>query len=151
VSVAQNLLQLVAQSQWANAKWVDVVYAQARQDARPRELLAHIMLSECVWFERIARQQVTTTTFSVLTKDELLRGFAENVATYRQLIGARLPDVVHFQRATGEEYHAMVADIIYHLVTHGYHHRGQLAAHYARAGVPYPSVDHIDYLIQNRL
>jgi uncharacterized damage-inducible protein DinB len=87
----------------------------------------------------------------VLTKDELLRGFAENVATYRQLIGSRLPDVVHFRRATGEEYHATVADIIYHLVTHGYHHRGQLAAYYARAGVPYPSVDHIDYLTQNRL
>jgi uncharacterized damage-inducible protein DinB len=151
VSDAQDLLKLVAQSQWANAKWVEVVHAQATQDARPRELLAHILLSERVWFERIAGQQVSTTTFSVLTKDELLRGFAENVATYRQLIGSRLPDVVHFRRATGEEYHATVADIIYHLVTHGYHHRGQLAGYHARAGVPYPSVAHIDYLIQNRL
>jgi len=151
MSDAQDLLKLVAQSQWANAKWVEVVYAQATQDARPRELLAHILLSERMWFERIAGQQVITTTSSGLTKDELLRGFAENVATYRQLIGSRLPDVVHFRRATGEEYHTTVADIIYHLVTHGYHHRGQLAAYYARAGVPYPSVDHIDYLIQNRL
>ena len=151
MSDAHDLLKLVAQSHWANTKWVEVVYAQPTQDARPRELLAHILLSERVWFERIVGQQATTTTFPVLTKDELLRGFAENVATYRQLIGSRLPDVVHFRRATGEEYHATVADIIYHLVTHGYHHRGQLAAYYARAGVPYPSVDHIDYLIQNRL
>ena len=151
MSLAQDLLKLVAQSQWANSKWVEVVYAQATPDARPRELVAHMMLSERVWFERIAGQQVTTTTFSVLTKDELLRGFAENEATYRQLIGSRLHDVVLFRRATGEKYHATVADIIYHLVTHGYHHRGQLAAHLARAGVPYPSVDHIDYLIQNRL
>jgi len=151
VSDAQDLLKLVAHSQWANAKWVEVVYAQATQDARPCELLAHILQSERVWFERIAGQQGITTTFSVLTKDELLRGFAENVATYRQLIGTRLPDIVHFRRGTGEEYHATVADIIYHLVTHGYHHRGQLAAYYARAGLPYPSVDHIDYLIQNRL
>ena len=151
MSLAQDLLKLVAQSQWANSQWVEVVYAQATRDTRPRELLAHIMLGERVWFERIVGQQVTTTTFSVLTKDELLRGFADNVATYRQLIGSRLPDVVPFRRGTGEEYHATVADIIYHLVTHGYHHRGQLAAHYSRAGVSYPSVDHIDYLIQNRL
>jgi uncharacterized damage-inducible protein DinB len=151
VSVAQDLPKLVAQSQWANSRWVEVVYAQATEDAKPRELLAHIMLSERVWFERIAGQQVTTTTFSALTRDELLRGFEENVATYRQLIGSRLHDVIHFRRGTGEEYHATVADIIYHLITHGYHHRGQLAAHYSRAGVPYPSVDHIDYLIQNRL
>ncbi len=148
---AQDLLKLVAQSQWANAKWVEVVYAQTTQDARPRELIAHIMLSERVWFERIAGQQVTTTTFSVLTKDELLRGFTENVATYHQLIGSRLHDVVPFRRGTGEEYHATVGDIIYHLVAHGYHHRGQLAAHYSHAGVAYPSVDHIDYLIQNQL
>ena len=151
MSDAEDLLKLVAQSQWANVRWVEIVYAQATQDARPRELLAHIVLSERVWFERIAGQQVTTTTSPVLAKEELLRGLAENVATYHQLIGSRLPDMVHFRRATGEEYHATVADIIYHLVTHGYHHRGQLAAHYARAGVPYPSVDHIDYLIQNRL
>ena len=68
-----------------------------------------------------------------------------------ELIASRLLDVIHFRRASGEEYHASVADILYHLVTHGYHHRGQLAALCARAGVPYPSVDHIDYLMQNRL
>ena len=81
MGVAQDLLKLVAQSQWANSQWVEVVYAQATRDTRPRELLAHIMLGERVWFERIVGQQVTTTTFSVLTKDELLRGFADNVAT----------------------------------------------------------------------
>lgn len=148
---AQDLLKLVAQGHWANTKWIEVVYGRPTLDARARELLAHILLGERIWFDRIAGQQVATTTFPELAKEELLRGFAENAATYRELIASRLPDVIHFRRASGEEYHASVADILYHLVTHGYHHRGQLAALCARVGVPYPSVDHIDYLIQNRL
>lgn len=151
MSSAQDLLKLVAQAHWANLKWVEVVYAQPTLDARQRELLAHILLGERIWFERIAGRQVTTTTFPELTKEELLRGFAENGATSRELIASRLQEVIDFRRASGEEYHATVADILYHPITHGYHHRGQLAALCARAGVPYPRVDHIDYLIQNRL
>jgi uncharacterized damage-inducible protein DinB/gamma-glutamylcyclotransferase (GGCT)/AIG2-like uncharacterized protein YtfP len=149
--IARELLRLVEQSVWANLKWVEFVYAQADSELRPRELLSHIMLGERVWFERIENRQTTTTTFPVMDKEELVRGFTENVETFHRLIGSRLEDVVHFRRASGEEYHASVKDILYHLFTHGYHHRGQLAAHYARSGPKYPSTDHIDYLIQNKL
>ncbi len=86
-----------------------------------------------------------------MSKDELILGFAENAETFRQLIGSRLEDVIHFRRASGEEYHARVEDIIHHLFTHGYHHRGQLAADYARSGIKYPNTDHINYLLENRL
>jgi uncharacterized damage-inducible protein DinB len=60
-------------------------------------------------------------------------------------------DDIQFRRATGVEYHARVLDIIYHLLTHGYHHRGQLAAHYARAGIKYPNTDHINFLVEKKL
>ena len=130
---------------------MEVVYAQPTLDARAHELLAHILMGERIWFGRIAGHQVAATTDPVLSREELLRGFAENVGTYRGLVASRLQDVIQFRRASGEEYHASVADILYHLVTHGYHRRGQLAALCARAGVTYPSVDHIDFLIQNRL
>ena len=147
----QDFIKLVAQGNWANAKWVEVVYGQPTLDPRARKLLAHILQGERIWFDRIAGKQVTATTIPELGKEELLRGFAENTVTYHELIASRLQDVIHFRRISGEEYHASVADILYHLVTHGYHHRGQLASLCARAGVPYPSVDHIDYLMQNRL
>ena len=41
--------------------------------------------------------------------------------------------------------------MIHHLITHGYHHRGQLATHYGRKGVAYPNTDHINYLLVNQL
>lgn len=152
-SLVGELLRLVDQSIWANRQWIDFVYARPDPETRPRELLGHVMVSERVWFERITGEPEagTGTAFPVLTREELLRGLEENRATFERLIATRLEDVVHFRRATGREYHARVADILLQLITHGYHHRGQLAAHYARAGAAYPSTDHIDYLMENRI
>ncbi|HET9039905.1 MAG TPA: DinB family protein [Gemmatimonadales bacterium] len=147
----REFLRLAEQSVWANLQWVEVVYAASEPEARPRELLAHLMVGDRAWFERIEGEQRTTAMFPLLSEDQLVRGFAENRDAVRRLIESRLEDVVHFRRASGEEYHARVADIIHHLVTHGYHHRGQLAAHYARGGMKYPNTDHINFLIRNKL
>jgi uncharacterized damage-inducible protein DinB len=109
------------------------------------------MDGERVWFERIDGHPRTTADVSMLSREELVQGFAENTATYRRFIRDQLTRVVHFRRASGEEYHATVEDILLHLFTHGYHHRGQLAAHYARTRVKYPNTDHIHYLLVNKL
>jgi len=146
-----QLLRLVEHSLWANYQWVEFVYLQQNPEARPRELLAHILVGERIWFERIKGQQTTTTFFPLMEKEDLTRGFAQNAETFRRLIATRLNDDIHFRRATGVEYHAPVVDIIYHLLTHGYHHRGQLAAHYARTGIEYPNTDHINFLTEKKL
>ena len=150
-ALRRDLLRLVEHSVWANLQWVEAVYSQPEPEVRPRELLSHLMVGERAWFERIEGEQKTTTMFPLLSSDELVRGFSENAETFWQLIASRLEDVVHFRRASGEEYHACIADIIHHLLTHGYHHRGQLAAQFAHSGMPYPNTDHINFLIQNRL
>ena len=52
--LTQALLRLVEQSLWANRQWVEFVYSQPDPEVRPRELLAHVMVGERAWFERIA-------------------------------------------------------------------------------------------------
>ena len=125
--------------------------AQQAPAAGPRELLGHVMVSERIWLERIAGEQNTQATFPVLPREELLHGHEENREALEKLVAARLEDVIHFRRGSGEEYDARVVDIIHHLVTHGYHHRGQLAAHYARKGLSYPDTDHIRFLMESGL
>ena len=146
-----DLVRQVDHSVWANRLWTEFVFSQPVPEARPRELLGHMMVGERVWFERVEGAPKTGVAFPVLDKAELLRGFEENRQTYLRLIATRLADDIHFRRASGEEYHAPVRDIIHHLLTHGYHHRGQLATHYARLGMAYPNTDHINYLIENKL
>ena len=146
-----ELLRLVDQSQWANRLWIEHVHAHPDPDPRPRELLAHIVVGECIWFDRIAGAPRERDSFLPLAREELLRQLDENCETYLRLISERPAEVVHFRRASGEEYHATVGDIVLHLMTHGYHHRGQLAAYYAARSIAYPNTDHIQYLIANRL
>ena len=146
----RELLRLVGHSQWANHQWVEFVYAQQNPEARPRELLAHIMIGERIWFERIEGKQTTTTFFPLMQKEDLVRAFGENAATFQRLIATRLDDDIQFRRATGVEYHARVIDIVYHLLTHGYHHRGQLAAFYGSTGKS-PNTDHINFLVEKKL
>jgi len=149
--VKEEFLRLLDQSVWANRRWVEFVYTRPEPEERPRELLAHVVLAERVWFERIAGDPRTENTFLRLGREELLESIEENRRTFSGLVGSRLEDVIQFRRGGGEEYHARVADILHHLITHGYHHRGQIAGQYARAGVPYPNTDHIHYLYTNRL
>jgi len=151
LSLTDELLRLLEQSVWANRRWIEFVYSRSETEARPKELLAHIVLSERVWLDRVEGRPEASTTFAVLEKAELLRGLDENRRTFRELAASRLGDVIHFRRASGEEYDAPVADILHQFLTHGYHHRGQIASHYAAKGVPYPNTDHINYLIENRL
>jgi len=150
-NVSGEILRLVEQSIWANRQWIEFVYSQTDTETRPKEILCHIMCAERVWFERIFGERKTRETFFEMDKEELLKAFDENRQTFQALISARLGDIIHFKRFSGEEYHSKVIDIIYHLLTHGYHHRGQLAAHYARKGLKYPNTDHINYLLENKL
>ena len=149
--MAHELARQVDQSVWANRAWVDFVFAQSQPETRPFEILGHLMVGERLWFARVEGRKEPENVFPVLGREELLRGFDENAQDYRRLIEGRLDDVVHFRRISGEEYHARVFDVVHHLITHGYHHRGQLAAHYARKGGKYPNTDHINWLIVNRL
>src|SRR5258705_7253833 len=103
-TLTKELLQLVEQSIWANCQWMEFIYSQQDQEIRPRELLCHIIISDSIWFERIAGEQKIGTSFSLLTKEELQQGLEENRQTYRELIATRLEDVIHFKRASGEEY-----------------------------------------------
>jgi uncharacterized damage-inducible protein DinB len=151
VSLPEELLRLLDQSLWANRTWIEYVYSQPEPEKRPLELLSHIMLGERVWFERIEGEQKTQSFFEVLAKEELLRGIEENRRTFDRLVATRLEEDIRFRRGSGEEYHARVRDIVHHLLTHGYHHRGQLALHYASKGVKYPNTDHINWLFENRL
>jgi uncharacterized damage-inducible protein DinB len=149
--LTRELTRLIEHSLWANRQWIEFVFAQPDPESRPRELLGHLMISERIWFERIAGEKKTRSMFPRLSREELLGGLDENRQAFLTLIPTHLEDIIEFTRATGVQYRARVIDIIHHLLTHGYHHRGQLAAHYARRGVTYPNTDHINYLVENRL
>ena len=88
-ALTRELLRLMEHSLWANRQWIEFVFSQLDPETRPRELLGHLVVSERVWFERIAGEQKTRTTFPLLSREELLGGLDENRQTFLTLIATR--------------------------------------------------------------
>ena len=86
-----------------------------------------------------------------LSLDALCEVQAVHERTYNEALGGDLKRVVSYTRFTGERYASPVGDILAHLVTHGAHHRGQLAAHVAKLGAPVPNTDFIQLCLTHGL
>ena len=101
-SVAATLTRLVSHSVWANRKWIEFVYLEQSPPRRAEELLAHLVIGERVWFDRIAGMPQAREMFQILPKNELLQRLEENEHTFSSLIASRLNDLIYFKRGTGE-------------------------------------------------
>ena len=98
--------------------------------------VSHILLGEQAWFQRIAGETLDRDIWRAMSIAQLREMHQTHERTYERLLGSDLDRIVSYQRFTGEKYQSSVSDIVLHLVTHGAHHRGQVAAHVAANGRP---------------
>ncbi|GMV79997.1 MAG: hypothetical protein AMXMBFR7_11810 [Planctomycetota bacterium] len=138
------LKKLIEQTQWANARWIAFVYDRALED-RPRRLVAHLLLAERAWFDRLDGREPGPLLFALLSRDELERMQEAHRARYAEILAGDLNRTIEYRRFNGERHASPVSDILLHLVTHAFHHRGQLSSYYAEQGVACPRTDFIQY------
>ncbi|MBE7466099.1 MAG: hypothetical protein HS116_21695 [Planctomycetes bacterium] len=138
------LKKLIEQTLWANARWIAFVYDRPLED-RPRRLVAHLLLAERAWFDRLAGREPGPLLFELLSRDELDRMLEVHRVRYAEVLGGDLDRVIEYRRFSGEAFASPVSDILLHLVTHAFHHRGQLSSYYAGQGVACPRTDFIQY------
>lgn len=138
-----DLEKLVKQTIWGNGELIEPVYSQP--DPEPRKLLSHIHHAESVWFERIAGEMVTTDIWRILDREELEGIRAAHAQTYKDLLAGDLHRVVAYRQFTGEDHQSPIAEILLHLITHGFHHRGQIAMLLSIAGIAPPRTDFITF------
>jgi uncharacterized damage-inducible protein DinB len=141
-----DLNKLVEQTVWANGLLIEPVYSQP--DREPRKLLSHIHLAETVWLERIAGEMLTTDVWRVLERSELEEVAAAHAETFRDLLKGDLQRVVAYRQFTGEDHRSPISEILLHLVTHAFHHRGQIATLLSGAGNAPPRTDFITFTRQ---
>jgi uncharacterized damage-inducible protein DinB len=71
-----------------------------------------------------------------------------NAANHRDLLALAADGVTRvFEYAlfSGEPGRSTVLDMILHVYSHGFHHRGQMSALASKAGEQFPNVAHIQY------
>lgn len=113
--------------------------------------ISHILVGERAWFQRIAGVDPDPEIWLTLRLDALREVQAVHERTYNEFLRGDLERIVSYTRFTGERYASPVGDILAHLVTHGAHHRGQLAAYVARTGARAANTDFIQFCLSHRL
>jgi uncharacterized damage-inducible protein DinB len=141
------LTKLVDHCLWANDAWIGFIAEHAPSDTFAITRMSHILLGERAWFQRIAGEQVDPAVWSPLGFDELRETHRRHRDQYRRLLQGDLERIVPYTRFSGERYQSQVGDILLHLVTHGAHHRGQLATHVSSRGLKPINTDYVQYCL----
>ena len=112
----------------------------------PGRIISHVVLATDVWIRR-TRGEAPTRAYATqfLGPARLESMVAEQFETLHLLMRTRADAVVHYKRFTGEAGSDSVGDIVTHIMTHGCHHRGQIASWFARRGIAPSGCDFIDY------
>ena len=136
---------------WANARWIEFIAAMNGADQYTVARVSHILLGEQAWFQRIAGETPDRDIWRAMSIAQLREMHQTHEQSYERLLGSDLDRIVRYQRVTGEKYQSSVSDIVLHLITHGAHHRGQVAAHVAANGARPPNTDFVQFCIANEL
>lgn len=141
----QTLNSLVSYTTWANRTWLDFIFRDAASDAWLTGMISHIYLAEQAWFQRIYDEEVYPGVFEMRTGPELIAMAKLHEDRYAQVLQGDLDRIIAYKRFNGEAYETPLGDILLHLITHGAHHRGQMATHASREKLAFPTTDFINY------
>jgi uncharacterized damage-inducible protein DinB len=129
--------------EWANREVLAGLRASAQSQARPLQLLAHILSAERLWLERLKRQPQSLPVWPDFTFDQCEAHISELAELWREYL-AQLAPAGHFpvellkkipyKNSKGEPWTSTVEDVLTHVVLHSAYHRGQIASLMRAAG-----------------
>ncbi len=141
----QTLDRLIAYTSWANKAWLDFAFSAGAADPYFAAMISHIYLAEQVWFQRVHNEPLDSDVFATKTKEELLHLATRHDSRYAEILADDLDRTIAYRRFNGEAHESVLSDILLHLITHGAHHRGQMATAASKAKLPFPTTDFINY------
>jgi uncharacterized damage-inducible protein DinB len=140
-----NLKRLAAYTCWANRSWLDFVHSHAPSDDYLAMMISHIYLAEQVWFQRVYGEPTRGDVFSTLTRAELEEMAPRHKDRYAEQLESDLSRIVGYTKLNGEPQESQMLDILNHVITHGSHHRGQMAAYASKNGLKPPDTSYITF------
>lgn len=114
--------------------------------------LNHLLLVERLWYARLKGAQPPTMALDAeleANRDVLARAIREQCRDWKAATAALTDDdtqrVITFTNDSGQLLQLSVAELIFHIVNHATHHRGQLSAALNGLGEPTPELDFYYY------
>lgn len=110
-------------------------------------LFGHIVAAEWLWLRRLGREGRELAVWPALTLPECERELAPLREEWLRLLDeadALAEGTIFYTNSKGEAWTNSVTDVLTHVIGHGIHHRGQIAALFRGAGLEPPYVDFIE-------
>jgi uncharacterized damage-inducible protein DinB len=135
--------------------WADLRLLEALQDAEvpPATLarMAHVLAAEEIWLERLQGRdakglEVWPAHDLATCQARATRLHAAWTAFIRALDPEAASAEVPYHTSTGAPQRHSVSDMVTHVMLHGAHHRGQIAADLRAAGGVPPNVDFMGWV-----
>ena len=147
MELLEHLHRQFVYNAWANREVIASLAVAPAPPSRPRQLLAHILAAESLWFVRIRSQPQILPVWPDLSLDECVAQNTDLASMWDkyldQLSPAALSNEVSYKNSKGEPWSSTVQDILTHVILHSAYHRGQIASLMRAAGQQPASTDFI--------
>jgi uncharacterized damage-inducible protein DinB len=135
VDLVEHLRRQFTYDAWANGEVLTAMKASGLSGSgatRARQLLAHILAADRLWFERLKRQPQSLPVwpeFSLEQCEAEIAGLGKLWNEYfAALSSATLAENIQYKNSKGELWSSSVQDVLTHVVMHSAYHRGQIAS-----------------------
>lgn len=151
------LSRLIDQMFDANRAMIEYLRALETPPPELLRLASHILQAEEVWLCRIQGRPSPPNAFTPVPLERMAADNEANYAGYKALLqptdggqqgsdDAALSRRIAYKTFDGVAGDGLMADIILHVITHGYHHRGQMAAWCSQKQMkPFANTAYISY------
>lgn len=137
--------ELYRYNHWANLRLLD----QVKEYYTPSvaRLFSHIINAHHIWNRRILGTIEELTVWSLHALEEV-RKYEEgnHLETLELLKSTNLEKLVHYRNSKGEEFQSVIRDILFQIINHSTHHRGQIMTLQREQGEVPVALDYIFYV-----
>ena len=149
----EHLRQLFSYNDWANRRLVVAIKTAASE--RSRRILAHLLITEREYYERLYGKDSTGFDFWPELSIEELGGLArENAEMYDKLLRRfeeeGLDLSAKYRNSVGVPYENTFRELLTHVLMHSATHRGNIIVKLRDEGIVPPETDYIIFLRETK-
>lgn len=153
METVEHLRELYAYNDWANRRLL--VHLKSNDSEKARKLLAHLLITEKEYYERLYGKNSTGFDFwQDLSLEECGELAKETAEIYERLLknfdDAGLAQTVRYYTSEGKPVENSFREMLTHVLFHSMHHRGQVLTVLRQEGFETTVLDYIIYCRQTK-
>ena len=149
MNTIEHLRELFTYNDWANRRIVAALKSNKSEEAR--KILAHLLITEKEYFERLYGKDSTGFDFwQDLSLEDCANLAKENAENYERILkrfdDEGLGQIAKYKTSEGVEYQNTFRELLTHVLFHSSIHRGNIILKMREENFAPPKIDYIIYL-----